>query len=411
MVFRPVSDLLHCVHGSGLCYRRALLDVYKAPSLCCILLSFRIVALCQLSSQSHCLCYVRLLYSGFSGSLEQPFSSCSIDIIQVPLNISASSHIPTAMAITPLDRTKSLCNKLRVFLSDGLAMLERCLDAVLMFLNRADAFFGWPENPTRRSEQYWRRIDYVDSKCDKTEIVVWGTGIKKLKAPGKRGNLCVFIPPRTPFVQEDLEVDEYKIQRKLNLDLEPASCSPTHQARSDNDLQDGSTTIRKPKPPGKLGMLRITVPATESFIEEAHRANEYYEKERVAHKVLRQAIKRGLPPTTPSELDLLLPPTKSLYLDCSHDDEPLLSKHFSSGARKSRCYSTNLTAYSSAINDAQANDVWLDIYCQEAGRRKVSRSPNESKVNIRSLASKPNFSVVYWADNLSAQPGGFWDQM
>lgn len=314
--------------------------------------------------------------------------------------------------MTPLQKkAETVCTKLTSFAAAGISMLDTCVDTILMFWNRVDAIFGWLENPRCRSEQYWRRVAFYDEECADDEIQVWDTVMKKLKAPGTRGNLCVFIPPRTPFVQEDMEVYQYEIQRLPDPDPGHATCSSRCRTEVSGSFQRASTTVEKPKAPGKLGQLRIVVPATESFVEEARYANEYCKRKRAADKLLRQAIRHGLPSATPGELETLLSPTSSLYLNCDDNDGTPASSRYSSLAIQGRGRETSSIPCSGDNLDAQANDVWLDIYSQEAGRQKVSRDETETKATACDLAPTRNARVIFWANDLSPQRTGFWDQM
>lgn len=288
-------------------------------------------------------------------------------------------------------------------------MLDRCVDAILMFWNRVDAFFGWPENPTRRSEQYWHRVNCHDDGCGENETLVWGTVIRKLRAPGKQGNLAIFVPPRTPFVQDDMGVAKYELQRILTPGSGPGCYSTACQVMSGGNVKHESTTTRKPKAPGKLGMLRIIVPTIEPFVQEARYANEYYKLDKVADKALRQAVKRTLPPITP--LEALLPPADSLHLDCEDEDELLMGTHHDSQRGETDSCRTDSIPCSGTPLEAQANDIWLDIYSQEADQKRVVKSQAETGPNVCVVAANGAANVVYCGNDSSAMPSGFWDQM
>ena len=290
-------------------------------------------------------------------------------------------------------------------------MLDRCVDAILMFWNRVDALFGRPENPTRRSKQYWRRVGSHDDGCGEKGTLVWGTVIRKLKAPGKQGNLAIFVPPRTAFVQDDTEADRYENHRMPTPASGLGCYSTACQVMSGGNVEHDCTTTTKPRAPGRLGMLQIIVPTVEPFVQEARYMNEYYKLKKVADKALRQAMNRNLPPVTSGELEALLPSADSLYLDCGDEDELLTGTHHNSHRRESDSCQIDSNPCSETLQEAEANDIWLDIYSQEADQKKVGKSQTESGPHARAIAASGADHVVSWPNDLSAMPSSFLDQM
>ena len=317
----------------------------------------------------------------------------------------------------------SILERIRAGLGSVKDFVLSFLERTLVFFHQLDSLFGWFEDGTTRSEQYRRRVGWLDTdiSSESEPTVVYDTVVRNRKALGRRGYLTIIVPPRTSFVQGAIPCNECGIPKEEERTTDRSEKPTCEAVATQRQSAIAPRLVKKPKGKGKLGLLEVIVPPNTALLDEGRRELEYYKQKRIADKVLREAAQLELPSASLSELESFLPSQDCDYMDYQAEHKfPSMSGPQSDGSdSKSDTYVPDSVDSGLVEQGDQNLDVWLDIYSQETRQRKVSKTeasslyPNssESKINRRDFATSSAHKVRDWIKSLTPVQSTFWDEM